>query len=92
MTSTGLGVGALGLEAAETAFKLRDPDARIARLVAEGVWREQGGPVMSVEGLAHTTLPIRTYQYHPEGAPGPRDNEPVFDAFVSAVNAAVSGR
>jgi carbamoyl-phosphate synthase small subunit len=46
----------------------------------------------SVEGLAHTTLPIRTYQYHPEGAPGPRDNEPVFDAFVSAVNAAVSGR
>ena len=46
----------------------------------------------SVEGLAHTTLPIRTYQYHPEGAPGPRDNEPVFDAFVSAVNAAVAGR
>src|SRR5213083_1619299 len=33
----------------------------------------------SVEGLAHRTLPIRTYQYHPEGAPGPRDNEPVFD-------------
>ena len=32
----------------------------------------------SVEGLAHTTLPIRSYQYHPEGAPGPRDNEPVF--------------
>jgi len=46
----------------------------------------------SVEGLAHERLPIRTYQYHPEGAPGPRDNEPVFDAFVSAVNAAVSGR
>jgi len=46
----------------------------------------------SVEGLAHTTLPIRTYQYHPEGAPGPRDNEPVFDAFVSEVNAAVAGR
>ena len=46
----------------------------------------------SVEGLAHETLPIRTYQYHPEGAPGPRDNEPVFDAFLSDVNAAVSAR
>ncbi len=46
----------------------------------------------SVEGLAHRTLPIRTYQYHPEGAPGPRDNEPVFDAFVADVNAAVQNR
>ena len=46
----------------------------------------------SVEGLAHRTLPIRTYQYHPEGAPGPRDNEPVFDAFVADVNAAVANR
>ncbi|MBI2773246.1 MAG: glutamine-hydrolyzing carbamoyl-phosphate synthase small subunit [Chloroflexi bacterium] len=42
----------------------------------------------SVEGLAHRTLPIRTYQYHPEGAPGPHDNEPVFDAFLSDVEAA----
>ena len=46
----------------------------------------------SVEGLAHRTLPIRTYQYHPEGAPGPRDNEPVFDAFMSDVRAAVERR
>ena len=46
----------------------------------------------SVEGLSHRTLPIRTYQYHPEGAPGPRDNEPVFDAFVGEVNAAVQRR
>jgi len=44
----------------------------------------------SVEGLAHRTLPIRTYQYHPEGAPGPRDNEPVFDAFLADVRAAVA--
>ena len=43
----------------------------------------------SVEGLAHTTLPIRSYQYHPEGAPGPRDNEPVFDAFLADVRSAV---
>ncbi len=46
----------------------------------------------SVEGLAHETLPIRTYQYHPEGAPGPRDNEPVFDAFLADVRAAVARR
>jgi carbamoyl-phosphate synthase small subunit len=46
----------------------------------------------SVEGLAHRTLPIRSYQYHPEGAPGPRDNEPVFDAFMSDVRAAVERR
>jgi carbamoyl-phosphate synthase small subunit len=46
----------------------------------------------SVEGLAHRTLPIRTYQYHPEGAPGPHDNEPVFDAFLADVESAVTGR
>ncbi len=42
----------------------------------------------SVEGLQHRTLPIRTYQYHPEGAPGPRDNEYVFDEFISQVREA----
>ena len=46
----------------------------------------------SVEGLAHETLPIRTYQYHPEGAPGPRDNEPVFDEFLADVRKAVAAR
>ncbi|MDO8563366.1 MAG: glutamine-hydrolyzing carbamoyl-phosphate synthase small subunit [Candidatus Limnocylindria bacterium] len=46
----------------------------------------------SVEGLAHRTLPIRTYQYHPEGAPGPRDNEPVFDSFLADVRAAIARR
>ncbi len=46
----------------------------------------------SVEGLAHRTLPIRTYQYHPEGAPGPRDNEPVFSAFLDDVREAVGRR
>jgi len=44
----------------------------------------------SVEGLAHERLPIRTYQYHPEGAPGPKDNEPVFDSFLDDVREAVS--
>ena len=46
----------------------------------------------SVEGLAHRTLPIRTYQYHPEGAPGPRDNEPVFTAFMDDLREAVASR
>jgi carbamoyl-phosphate synthase small subunit len=46
----------------------------------------------SVEGLAHRTLPIRTYQYHPEGAPGPRDNELVFDRFMSDVRSALERR
>ncbi|HVR88917.1 MAG TPA: glutamine-hydrolyzing carbamoyl-phosphate synthase small subunit [Candidatus Limnocylindria bacterium] len=46
----------------------------------------------SVEGLAHATLPIRTYQYHPEGAPGPRDNEAAFDRFMVDVRDAVARR
>jgi nicotinate-nucleotide pyrophosphorylase (carboxylating) len=45
-----------GLEAAERTFTALDPDARIERLVTEGVWREEGGPVMSVEGLARALL------------------------------------
>jgi len=46
----------------------------------------------SVEGLQHSALPIRTYQYHPEGAPGPRDNEPAFDEFLRDVHQAVARR
>jgi nicotinate-nucleotide pyrophosphorylase (carboxylating) len=45
-----------GLQAAEIAFALLDPDARFERLVAEGVWREQGGPVLSIEGRARALL------------------------------------
>ncbi len=45
-----------GLDAAATAFALLDPDVRTERLVQEGVWREQGGPVMSVEGRARALL------------------------------------
>lgn len=36
----------------------------------------------SVEGLRHTTKPIETVQYHPEGSPGPLDALEVFDRFV----------
>ncbi len=45
-----------GLDVAETAFKLLDPDAQCERLVGEGIWREQGGPVLAVEGSARALL------------------------------------
>ena len=38
----------------------------------------------SVEGLRHSSKPIETVQYHPEGAPGPLDALAVFDRFVDA--------
>src|SRR5271166_1032205 len=45
-----------GLAAARRTFALLDPDARTEQLVAEGAWREDGGPVMSVEGRARALL------------------------------------
>lgn len=45
-----------GLDAAEAVFALLDPDARCERLVAEGVWREEGGAVLSISGQAQALL------------------------------------
>ncbi len=45
-----------GLDAAETTFALLDPDASFERLVDEGVWREQGGPVLSISARAQALL------------------------------------
>ena len=45
-----------GLEAAEAVFKQLDPAARCECLVEEGLWREHGGPVLAVEGLARALL------------------------------------
>ncbi len=45
-----------GLDAAEAAFSLLDPGAHFERLVGEGRWREEGGPVLSVEGSARALL------------------------------------
>ncbi len=45
-----------GLDAAEAAFALLDPGARCERLMAEGVWREEGGSVLRVEGSARALL------------------------------------
>jgi carbamoyl-phosphate synthase small subunit len=39
----------------------------------------------SVEGLRHVSRPIFSVQYHPEGAPGPQDNQYVFDQFVDLI-------
>ena len=39
----------------------------------------------SVEGLRHTSKPIETVQYHPEGSPGPLDALEVFDRFLARV-------
>ncbi|HTA96759.1 MAG TPA: carboxylating nicotinate-nucleotide diphosphorylase [Solirubrobacteraceae bacterium] len=45
-----------GLDAAEACFALLDPNVRFERLVQEGNWREQGGPVLSIEGRASALL------------------------------------
>jgi nicotinate-nucleotide pyrophosphorylase (carboxylating) len=45
-----------GLDAAEAVFRELDPDAEIDRLVEEGRWREQGGPVMEIRGAARALL------------------------------------
>ncbi len=39
----------------------------------------------SVEGLVHTRLPVRSVQFHPEGGPGPQDNQVIFDEFLDLV-------
>ncbi|HKB18648.1 MAG TPA: glutamine-hydrolyzing carbamoyl-phosphate synthase small subunit, partial [Candidatus Dormibacteraeota bacterium] len=39
----------------------------------------------SVEGLGHRSLPAFSVQYHPEGCPGPQDNQHLYDRFVEMV-------
>ncbi len=55
ITQKGPGV-IYGLAAGEAAFALLDPDVRFERLTGEGRWREEGGPVLSIEGLARALL------------------------------------
>ena len=45
-----------GLRAAELAFELLDPGMEVVREVQEGVWREQGGAVLSLRGSARALL------------------------------------
>lgn len=37
----------------------------------------------TVEGIKMTDKPVFTVQYHPEGAPGPQDNNYLFDRFIA---------
>ncbi|MCC6626989.1 MAG: glutamine-hydrolyzing carbamoyl-phosphate synthase small subunit [Chloroflexi bacterium] len=39
----------------------------------------------SCEGLDHPTVPAFSVQYHPEGCPGPQDNQYLFDRFLALV-------
>jgi carbamoyl-phosphate synthase small subunit len=41
----------------------------------------------SVEGLAHHERPIFSVQFHPEGCPGPQDNQYLFDYFFDLLAA-----
>jgi carbamoyl-phosphate synthase small subunit len=43
----------------------------------------------SVEGLAHSDLPVLTVQFHPESSPGPLDNDHLFDSFLDLVRSSV---
>jgi nicotinate-nucleotide pyrophosphorylase (carboxylating) len=45
-----------GLDACEAAFGVLDGDARFERLTEEGVWREDGGPVLSIDASARALL------------------------------------
>jgi nicotinate-nucleotide pyrophosphorylase (carboxylating) len=45
-----------GLQVAELVFAQLDPAARFERMVEEGAWRDDGGPVMTVQGRARALL------------------------------------
>lgn len=46
------------------------------------VWFENGNDG-TVEGIRSTEGPFSAVQFHPEGCPGPRDTEYLFDAFIA---------
>jgi nicotinate-nucleotide pyrophosphorylase (carboxylating) len=45
-----------GMEVAEATFLALDPRMRFERLAQEGEWREQGGPLLALEGSARAIL------------------------------------
>jgi nicotinate-nucleotide pyrophosphorylase (carboxylating) len=45
-----------GLDVAEAVFRELDPHAELSRQAQEGVWREQGGPVLEIEARARAVL------------------------------------
>jgi carbamoyl-phosphate synthase small subunit len=58
-----------------------DPDTLPDGLEASHLSLNDG----TVEGLRHRDLPLITIQYHSEAAPGPQDNEYLFDQFLDMV-------
>lgn len=40
----------------------------------------------TVEGMEHTTYPVFSVQYHPEGAPGPEENQEIFEEFLRKIH------
>ena len=58
-----------------------DPDSLPSELEVSHINLNDG----TVEGLRHRSLPIMSIQYHSEAAPGPRDNEYLFDRFLEMV-------
>ncbi|WP_088228517.1 glutamine-hydrolyzing carbamoyl-phosphate synthase small subunit [Desulfosporosinus sp. FKB] len=40
----------------------------------------------TVEGMEHTTYPVISVQFHPEGAPGPEENSEIFNRFTKMVD------
>jgi carbamoyl-phosphate synthase small subunit len=40
----------------------------------------------SVEGLRYNGRPVISVQYHPEGAPGPKDSEYLFDEYLGLID------
>jgi nicotinate-nucleotide pyrophosphorylase (carboxylating) len=45
-----------GLDVCAAVFEALDGDVRIERMTPEGVWREDGGPVISIDGSARALL------------------------------------
>jgi carbamoyl-phosphate synthase small subunit len=46
----------------------------------------------TVEGLTLTDEPVMTIQYHSEASPGPLDSMPIFDRFITMMEAVPAGR
>ncbi|MEC8008716.1 MAG: carbamoyl-phosphate synthase small subunit, partial [Pseudomonadota bacterium] len=44
----------------------------------------------TVQGIRRTDTPAYSFQGHPEASPGPHDAKYLFDAFIEAMNTAVS--
>jgi len=55
------------------------------------VWFENGNDG-TVEGIRSTEGPFCAVQFHPEGCPGPRDTEYLFDSFIAAARARAQAR